>query len=652
MTQRTTKKIFIGLGGGAEDALHMTYIARQMRMEIPEAEITWAIGRPYASLLDNNPDVEHVLVVDEDWQAEGWQRICELGNAESYDRRILFHNLSVGKSGTQNGVSRLDGLLKAAGVESWLPRRPILAACEEDFRFAREFIEAKKLPSRNQRILLLEMQPDLLPAPWTPEEYAELIELLLSRLEVRILLCRGGSPEPCPWIDHEELIDARALTIHQTTALLALTGDLIIGARGGLTLLAVAAGNTGPKIDFVCEQSHHFEESLAACDYDSNARLFVPESPAKVHDEIIECMAQHGRLPLGRLRKSERIPMNHLADSDYYNPARDPLVSVLLLTRDTEGELEACLHNIFSQSIPGGLEVVVLDSGSTQHEEAVVQRAKEKYHRLRYIRSARECRFATWNRGIKPARGRYLFLMNAHSRLRPGALARLTQYLDGHPDVAMVWGDDELAQHPDAALLGKEETRLISRLPRNVSKPIESNQMSPHLLCRSVLHHCVGMFNPAFDEAGDYEFALRVARRYPIHYVPGVVGILQETSDGFVGRGKAFAAEAGEVRRLYQAIMENGNQEKRQQPPRPVPVVSIILPTWGRKNLLLRALVSVERQTWPHYEVIVVNCSDVPMEEEIGKIPLGEKVRYVGLRSNLNGAVAWNAGLALASGRW
>ncbi|MFH1011474.1 MAG: glycosyltransferase [bacterium] len=652
MTQRTIKKIFIGLGGGAEDMLHMTFVARQMRMEIPEAEITWAIGRPYAPLLDNNPDVEHILVVEENWRAEGWQRICELGNSAGYDRKIFFHDPSFGKSTAFNGASRLDCILKAAGVESWLPRRPVLAVREEDFRVAREFTEANRLQSRNQRVLMLEIQPDLLPAPWTSEEYAEFVELLISRLEIKILLCRGGSPEPGHVIEHDGLVDARALTVHQTAALLAQTGDMILGARGGLTLMAVAAGNTGPKMDFVHPQSYRSQEGLAACGYDSRARLIVPKSPEQAYDEIVECMAQNGRLPLGRLRKHEKVPMDNFAESDYYNPARDPLITVLLLARDAESELEDCLKNIFCQSISGGLEVIVLDSGSNQDEESIVRRVKETHRRLRYIRSARECRYATWNRGIKPARGRYLFLMNPHGRLRPGALARLAQYLDGHPDVGMVWGDDESARDPKAALLGKEETRLISRQPGNGPKLIEPSQMSPHLLWRSVLHQSMGMFNPAFEEAGDYEFMLRVARRCPVHYVPGVVGIIQETCEGSVGRGKTFESESQQVSRLYQAIMETGNQEKRRQPPKPLPVVSIILPTWGRKNLLKRALVSVEHQTWPHYEVIVVNCSDAPLEEEISEIDLGEKLRYIWLRSNLNGAVAWNAGLALASGRW
>jgi glycosyltransferase involved in cell wall biosynthesis len=323
-----------------------------------------------------------------------------------------------------------------------------------------------------------------------------------------------------------------------------------------------------------------------------------------------------------------------------------------LLARDTENELESCLANLFSQKIPGGLEVIVLDSGSTQDEGMVIERLKEKYHRIRYIRSAREHRYATWNRGIKPARGRYLFLMEAHNRLRAGALVRLAEYLDGHPEVAMVWGDDESVKNPEAALLDEKEARFISRRPTKEAAFIEPNQVSPHLLWRSTLHQSLGLFDPTFEEAGYYEFALRIARVYPVHYVTGVVGAIQETREWEMDRKAILETELKQIRQFYQAIIETGKSQKPLPHPKPAPAISIILPTLGNLRLLTRALESVRQQTWTHYEVIVVNGSDTSLEDSIRASELDEKLRYIGLSSIPCRAVAWNAGLSLAAGRW
>jgi len=652
MNQGMARKIYIGLGGGAEDVLHMTFVAHQLKMEIPEAEITWAIGRPYAHLLDHNSDVRHILPIEEDWRAEGWQRICSLGDGGDYDHKILFHDPSRSRIARPDCPSRLDCILKAAGIHSWLPRRPVLVPREADVGIARDFVKANKLLTRNQRILAMEIHPDLLPAPWPMDEYRHLLDLLSSRLEMAILLCRGGGFEVGPAIHHDAVVDARFLTVHQTVALLAETGDMVVGARGGLTLMAVAAGNTAPKLDLARPQGYQPQDELAACGYDSAARLIVPKSPEEVYDEIVESMSRRGRLPRGRLRKYEEIPMNTIPDSDYYNPARDPLVSVLLLVRDTEAELEGCLENIFEQNLDGYLEVIVLDSGSNQGEARVVEHLKGKYHRLRYLRSAREHRYATLNRGIKPARGRYLFLMDSQNRLRPNALEHLVNYLDAHPEVAMVWGDDELARNPEVALTENPKTRLVVSQAKDGNDLLGNRMFSSHILWRSILHHRIGMFNSSFDSAGDYEFALRVACYYPVHYVPVSVGIIKQTSDSTGNRGPVFEVESENVRRLYRIITDGERHRSARRSRTASPAVSIILATRGQKELLSRALTSIQRQIWSDYEVVIVNCSEEPLESSIEGSPFGEKAKYVRIRPDSCEAVAWNAGLALASGRW
>jgi glycosyltransferase involved in cell wall biosynthesis len=652
MKQGTAKKIFVGLGGGVEDVLHMTFVAHQLKMEMPEAEITWAIGRPYAHLLDNNSDIRHVLPVEGDWRTEGWRRICELAETGDYDHKILFHDPSRSLIARPDCPSRLDCILKAAGIHSWLPRRPVLVPREADVGIALDFVKANRLLARNQRILAMEIHPDLLPSPWPIDDYRRLLDLLSSRLEMAILLCRGGGLELGPTIDHDEITDARVLTVHQTVALLAQIGDVVVGARGGLTLMALAAGNTAPKLDLAHPQGCQPHDGLAACGYDSAAQLVVPKSPEEVYDEIIESMSRRGRLPLGRPRKYEEVPMNTIPDSDYYNPGRDPLISVLLLVRDTETELEGCLENIFGQDLDGYLEVIVLDSGSNQNEARVVERLKGKYHRLRYLRSAREQRYATINRGIKPARGRYLFLMDPRNRLRPGALGHLANYLDAHPEVAMVWGDDELLQNPEAAREENPKARLDISQAKDGNDLLSKKRLSPHILWRSILHHRFGMFNSSFDSAGDYEFALRVARHYPVHYVPVSVGIIKQSPDSTGNRGAVYEAEAENVRRLYQSIADGKNHGNTRRAHAASPAISIILTTWGQQELLSRALTSIQRQSWTDYEVVIVNCSKESLENKVEDGPFGERAKYVRMQPDSCEAVAWNAGLAVASGQW
>jgi glycosyltransferase involved in cell wall biosynthesis len=318
-----------------------------------------------------------------------------------------------------------------------------------------------------------------------------------------------------------------------------------------------------------------------------------------------------------------------------------------------EMELEGCIENIFGQKLDRGyLEVIVLDSGSHQNEARIVERLKSKYHRIRYLRSAREQRYGTINRGIKPARGRYLFLMDPRNRLRPGALEHLTDYLDAHSDVVMVWGDDELCQNPEAALVENAQTRVAVTQSEDGGDLLKNKWLSPHVLWRSTLHRYLGMFNSAFESAGDYEFALRVARHFPVHYLPVSVGIIKETDEGPVHRGALFEAEAENVRRLFQIIADGEKHRNLYKARKESPAISIIVPTWGQKGLLARALTSVQRQIWTDYEVILVNCSEESCESAIECEPFRGKARYVRLHPDSDEAAAWNAGLGVASGKW
>ncbi len=44
------------------------------------------------------------------------------------------------------------------------------------------------------------------------------------------------------------------------------------------------------------------------------------------------------------------------------------------------------------------------------------------------------------------------------------------------------------------------------------------------------------------------------------------------------------------------------------------PFFSVVIPTYNRKDHLLRALDALARQTFPDFEVVVVDQSDPPME--------------------------------------
>lgn len=81
----------------------------------------------------------------------------------------------------------------------------------------------------------------------------------------------------------------------------------------------------------------------------------------------------------------------------------------------------------------------------------------------------------------------------------------------------------------------------------------------------------------------------------------------------------------------------------------PKPLVSIIVPTFNRRDLLLRALKSISVQMYAYHETIVVNDGG----EDVSKMVSGfHKARYINLGRNYGLPAARNAGIREAKGEW
>ncbi len=80
------------------------------------------------------------------------------------------------------------------------------------------------------------------------------------------------------------------------------------------------------------------------------------------------------------------------------------------------------------------------------------------------------------------------------------------------------------------------------------------------------------------------------------------------------------------------------------------PIVSVIIPTFNRAALLVKAIESVFAQTHNDYEVIVVDDGSVDNTREIMK-PYCQRLRYF-YQQNQGASAAQNKGIELAKGEW
>lgn len=88
------------------------------------------------------------------------------------------------------------------------------------------------------------------------------------------------------------------------------------------------------------------------------------------------------------------------------------------------------------------------------------------------------------------------------------------------------------------------------------------------------------------------------------------------------------------------------------------PLVSIVIPTYKRPEMLERAILSVLRQTYANIEIIVVNDNDVNTKyykdtyEIMKKFKGNNKIKYTEHGKNLGGSTSRNTGIQCAQGKF
>lgn len=135
---------------------------------------------------------------------------------------------------------------------------------------------------------------------------------------------------------------------------------------------------------------------------------------------------------------------------------RVPLVSVIVPTYNYAHVLAQALDSVRSQSFQEW-ECIVVDDGSTDKTEEVVELHAQQDPRIRYIRQANQRQAVARNTGIKNSAGTYLQFLDADDLIEPKKLELQVAYLEQHPEVDIVYSGARYFTNEDP------QERLVSR---------------------------------------------------------------------------------------------------------------------------------------------------------------------------------------------
>jgi len=328
------------------------------------------------------------------------------------------------------------------------------------------------------------------------------------------------------------------------------------------------------------------------------------------------------------------------------------LISAVVSTYNSKRFIRGCLQNLEHQTIADKLEIIVINSGSQENEEAIVREYQQKHNNIVYIETEqREGIYTAWNRAVKVARGTFLTNANTDDRHREDALEIMSEMLLANPDVALVYGDQICTDTPNATFTNHHAIEMARRAEYNHERLLFGCCVGSQPMWRKSLHTELGYFDDTLTCAGDWDFWLRISisSRYKFKHIPEFLGLYYYNENG-IEHGR-------KIHSLYERYIVGkryGNPYISVIPlyhNKSNPLVSVIMPAYNAVDYIMEAIESVLIQNYRNFELVIINDGSTDNTEEVVLGFKDERIRYF-RQENRGLAATHNVGIKKSRGEF
>jgi glycosyltransferase involved in cell wall biosynthesis len=221
-----------------------------------------------------------------------------------------------------------------------------------------------------------------------------------------------------------------------------------------------------------------------------------------------------------------------------------PLVSIVTPSLNQGRFIEDTIQSVLAQDYPN-IEYIVVDGGSTDQTLDVLRRYDG---RLRWVSERDGGQSEAINKGFRMARGDIVAWLNSDDTYLAGAVGKVVAHLCSHPRVAMIYGEGYLMDEA-----GRVSRRFPATEPFNLWRLVHFSDyiLQQTVFWRRWVFDSVGMLDESLHYGMDWDFWIRVAKRFEVAYVPEFLGNLREyaTAKTFSGGLQRFGELTGIMRR-------------------------------------------------------------------------------------------------------
>jgi glycosyltransferase involved in cell wall biosynthesis len=231
---------------------------------------------------------------------------------------------------------------------------------------------------------------------------------------------------------------------------------------------------------------------------------------------------------------------------------KQPLVTIITPSYNQGRFIAATIESVLSQDYPH-IEYVIMDAVSTDETAEVVGRYAG---RLEFIPEKDRGQSHAINKGFQRARGEIVAWLNSDDTLLPGAVRRAVEALEAHPEAAACYGEGYLLDEAGHATCRFPHTQPFDywRLA-NVSDYI----LQQSVFFRRAALEQIGWVREDLHYVMDWDLLLRLAKRWPLQYVPAYFGCLRE-----YGAAKTSSGGAKRIDEIARVLRQHSG---RRWPP-------------------------------------------------------------------------------------
>ena len=330
-----------------------------------------------------------------------------------------------------------------------------------------------------------------------------------------------------------------------------------------------------------------------------------------------------------------------------------PRVSVLMSVYNCRDYVRQAMESIYRQTY-GDFEFVIVDDASTDGTSEILEALKDE--RTVIVRNATTVGLTrSLNIGLRHCRGVYVARMDADDLSLPERFAKQVEFLDGHPDIALVGSSYY-------RINGSGAVEKVIRVPTDdaqIRRWLEQKSPFGHgtvMIRREVLAGCGG-YNEAFACSQDFELWLRLVETHKMANLAEPLYSWRSTP------GNVTHARRSEQRSCHDRALREAQQRRaavRQpaaqanvaQKSDALPLVSVIVPTYNRPESLKFAVASILNQRYQQIEIIIINDAGTDIADQVAQWNLRNNIVYLQHATNKGQGTARNTGLRAARGKY